>query len=271
MDHPRKMPRSTTFRGPGDYLPGVPRFKEQAVCIRHLDWSETSQVVVLLTENLGKVRGLAKGSKRMSPSSIAKFSGGIELLTRGQICGVTRPGSTSGGGQLATLTEWDLQNDHHHLRRSLPPQRVAMFAAETCDLVLADEDPHPGVFNALTALLASLDETDPWAAVLSYQWALLSDTGFQPQLKEDVRTNEPLKAARAYSFDPVNGGLTTQENLADWRVRAETVKLLQQLADGQNIADASTESIKRAGKLLATYTQHLAGKRLNTISALWPK
>jgi len=231
---------------------------------------------VLLTKNLGKVRGLAKGSKRMSPSAIAKFSGGIELLNSGQICGVIKSGSTpgnasSGGGSgLATLTEWDLQDDHHHLRVSLTAQRVAMFAAEASDALLADEDPHTGVFEALKALLASLSSGDCWARLLMFQWALLSDTGFQPQLNEDVRTQTPLTGARAYSFDPINGGLTTQENLADWRVRAETVDLLRRVAEAEDIDDAPANSVKRAGKLLVTYTQHLTGKKLNTVSSLWP-
>ncbi|MEO1235807.1 MAG: recombination protein O N-terminal domain-containing protein, partial [Planctomycetota bacterium] len=69
----------------------MPRFKDQAICIRDVDWSETSQVVVLLTETRGKVRGWAKGSRRQSPSSIQRFSGGIELLTAGQVVATTRP------------------------------------------------------------------------------------------------------------------------------------------------------------------------------------
>ena len=70
----------------------MPRFKEQAVCIRLIDFSETSQVVWLFTENLGLIRGLAKGSKRTSPGSVAKYSGGFELLTAGQSLGVTKSG-----------------------------------------------------------------------------------------------------------------------------------------------------------------------------------
>ena len=64
------------------------RFKDQAVCIRMIDWSETSQIVALLTREHGVLRGLAKGSKRMSPSAISRFSGGIEawVMIAGWTC-----------------------------------------------------------------------------------------------------------------------------------------------------------------------------------------
>ena len=52
------------------YAITVPRLTDNAICIRDLDWSESSQVVVLLTEAHGKVRGLAKGSRRNSPLTL---------------------------------------------------------------------------------------------------------------------------------------------------------------------------------------------------------
>ena len=100
------------------------RFKEDAICIRYLDWSETSQIVVLLTREHGKLRGLAKGSKRTSPGALARYSGGIELLTLGQVVGLTKPTS-----ELATITEWDLQDPYPHLRRDLSAQHLGLYAA----------------------------------------------------------------------------------------------------------------------------------------------
>ncbi len=79
-----------------------------------------------MTETHGKVRGLAKGSKRTSPSHMQRFSGGIELLTRGEIVATTKPTT-----ELATLTEWDLQDDYHYLRRDLRLSSLA-FMPRTC-------------------------------------------------------------------------------------------------------------------------------------------
>ena len=87
----------------------MPRIKDQAICLRLLDWSETSQIVQLLTREHGKVSGLAKGSKRFAPSSIARFSGGIELMTGGELLANHKPTT-----DLLNITEWDLQQPWWH-------------------------------------------------------------------------------------------------------------------------------------------------------------
>ena len=249
----------------------MPRFKDQAICIRDLDWSETSQVVVLLTREHGKVRGIAKGSKRQSPSSLARFSGGIELLTAGQVLATTRPSS-----ELANITEWDLQRDHFPLRRDLRAQRLAMYAADLCNALLADEDPHPRAFGLLEALLERLcsppseasakrDGSAGAAALLAFQWGLLEDGGYRPELRRDVRQGGELGAQSAYSFDPVAGGLTTQKGLTDWRVRSATVELLRRVGEGQATDDASAEDLDRANRLLCVYLRAILDKELPTM------
>lgn len=51
-------------REEGGTLAAMPPVSDDAVCIRHWDWSETSQTVSLFTRGHGLVRALAKGSKR---------------------------------------------------------------------------------------------------------------------------------------------------------------------------------------------------------------
>ena len=242
----------------------MPRFKDQAICIRHIDWSESSQVVVLLTQEHGKLRGLAKGSKRSSPSSVQRFSGGIELLTQGQIVGATKATA-----ELATLTEWDLQNDYHYLRRDFKAQRLAMYAADLCNAMLADEDAHPGAFSAMSDFLIALGAGDGFAqALLSFQWALLTDCGYRPELAQDVRKGGELNDVKAYTFDPVAGGLTTENGIADWRVRFKTVKLLRGLAGGGSLDGVDEETVGRANRLLCVYARAILDKQLPTMGVV---
>lgn len=241
----------------------MPRLIDSAICLRESDWSESSQLVVLLTERHGKVRGLAKGSRRNSPSAIARFSGGINLLNLGQVTVTTKP-----AGQLAAVTEWDLRNDHYHLRTSLAAQWSAMYAAELCAALLADEDPHPGAFAALGTMLGELADPGPVdTALLRFQWAMLGEAGYRPELDRDVASGGALGEARAYSFDPALGGLTAQRGVgaATWRVRGKTVELLRALAAGEMDEAADTASIRRANRLLCTYARALLDKELATM------
>ncbi len=261
----------------------MPRFKDQAICIRHIDWSETSQIVALLTQNHGKLPGLAKGSKRTSPSSVARYSGGIELLTAGQIVGLTKPTA-----ELATLTEWDLQHPYWHLRHHLGAQQLALYGVDLANALLADHDPHPNAFHALAQFLDQLADPDQHArALLDYQWQLLEDTGYRPQLDRDVRTGTLISPdpspnghdtthtdttqRKWYTFDPHAGGLTTQASDLEngtWRVRVETVHLLRSLTgrhDAPPTPATELATIDRANRLLCSYARAVLDRQLPTM------
>lgn len=260
----------------------MPRFKEQAVCIRHIDWSETSQVVTLLTESRGKMRGLAKGSKRSSPGIVARYSGGIALLTSGEIVGLTKPTS-----DLANLTEWDLQNPFFHLRKDLGAQRIALYAADLCNAILADDDPHPPIYRALVALLEAVRNPDDRSeALLRFQWTTLVDSGYRPQLDRDVRSNLRLEDRPTYLFDPQAGGFTGDMAAAHvdgprgpWRVRGETLQLLQHFDKQVNVEAenarvgqedsvtlaAPPSHIDRANRLLCVYFRTILDRELPTM------
>lgn len=238
------------------------KFKDQAICIRLFDWSETSQVVALLTLNHGKVRGVAKGAKRTSPSSVQRYSGGIELLTLGQAVGTIKQSA-----ELANLTEWDLQKPYWHLHHDLDSQRLGFYAADLVNAMLADHDPHPPVFAALDELLDRLaDGATRQVALLAFQWKLLSDCGYQPQLDRDVQSGDELVKARTYTFDSRAGGLTTAAAGHDgaWKVRASTVQLLRAAANGSdNKADRQT--LMRANRLLCVYARAILDRQLPTM------
>ena len=253
----------------------MPRFKEEAVCIRLIDWSETSQIVALLTEGRGKIRGLAKGSKRMSPSAIARYSGGIELLTGGQAVGLIRPNT-----ELANITEWDLQQPYHHLRNDLEAQQLALYAADLVNAMLAEHDQHPTVFAQLTALLSSLAETEPAArarSLLQFQWWLMVDCGYRPRLDHDTHTDQPLPDEQAYLFDPRTGGLTQDRNtpangaVGPWRVRRQTVELLRQVDGDDQCPATDAETAERANRLLCVYARAILDRQLPTMSIVLEK
>ncbi|MEX2216510.1 MAG: DNA repair protein RecO [Phycisphaeraceae bacterium] len=270
------------------------RFKDQAVCIRHIDWSETSQVVALFTREQGKVRGLAKGSRRTSPGAIARFSGGIDLLTRGEVIATIKPTT-----ELAAITEWDLQDPFHHLRTDLTAWRLGMYAADLAGALTADHDAHPVTFDAMVRFLEAIGEESakPRAAggpgaqavLLRFQWDVLSDCGFKPELKVDVRSGEALDerdgagaaasaASGALVFDARAGGLTREavESVAagrvssggPWRVRKETVALLRSLDEGKGAAAVEAmdaERLTRANRLLCVYVRAIVDRELPTM------
>jgi DNA repair protein RecO (recombination protein O) len=245
--------------------------RDQAVCIRHWDWSETSQTVSLFTRASGVIRGIAKGAKREK----APFSGGIELLTRGEVVAIVKPSS-----ELANITAWDLQETFPALRRSLAAFHSAMYVADLTRHALHDRDPHPVLFDALVSALRELDQVPPGLAILRYLWTTLVECGYRPELDRDVVSGSSLGHAKAsgrggggeFSFAVTLGGFTTLQPPVGappgpvWRVRAETLQLLRDLAAGGSPAGASVD---RAARLLNAYISAVLGREIPAAGPLF--
>lgn len=265
----------------------MPTVKDQAICIRHWDWSETSQTVSLFSREHGVIRGLAKGARREN----APFSGGIELLTRGEVVFISKL-SARNQGALSTITAWDLEDPRALLRRSLPHLHAAMFLADLVHHAIRDLDPHPALFAALDSALVALADGQTHVRITAwFLWNLLTDTGYRPELFTDPRTGKQIADVRVFMFSPRHGGLVQEGGASSdvapavitmgggavsaalgkddvWKVRQDTVEVLRRLAGGEKtldmtrfVADTSLpdEAVVRSMALMASYFRFIHG------------
>jgi len=180
----------------------MPPVKDQAIVLRHLDYSETSQVLACLTRRHGPRRFIAKGIKRGTKQKAPTI---IDLLEEGEVVFLVRPQSDS---ELSILTEWRQSDAHLGLRQNLPAWYAAQYAAELTSAMTEEADPHPELFDALAALLQALSSGTPvLPAVVRYQSALLLTAGLWPDLTRCVRCDLPAPAGRAGYYAPIQGGL----------------------------------------------------------------
>ena len=144
---------------------------DQAICLRTLDYSETSQVVRVLSRGGGVQNLLAKGSKRAR----SRIGGAMDLFSEGQVVYIAGRAE----GTLGTLTEFAETTPHGGLRGDLPRLNAGLYMLELTAALLAEGDPHPAVFDLLHNALARLDQPDASpAAVLAYfQYRILRHAG----------------------------------------------------------------------------------------------
>jgi DNA repair protein RecO (recombination protein O) len=148
--------------------------KDLAVCIRAVDFSETSQIITFFARQAGKFTAIAKGSKR--PKSA--FDGPIELFAQGQIVY-----SQTHTDKLATLTEFSQQPSLAFLTRNLFALHCASLAAELVNSTTDDYDPHPELFDAFINFLHDLDQSqDALHLLIIFQLKLLKEIGLMPVL-----------------------------------------------------------------------------------------
>jgi len=154
--------------------------KDEAVCLRAVDYSETSQIVTLFARAAGKIGAIAKGSKR--PRSA--FDGPIEILSYGRIV-VTDIDKD----KLATLTEFQQQPGFTALRGSLLAMNCCLFAAELVNSLTHEHDAHPRLYDALLQYLKDVngrqadgERRETLALLILFQLTLLREVGLQPVL-----------------------------------------------------------------------------------------
>ncbi|NDC52732.1 MAG: DNA repair protein RecO [Planctomycetia bacterium] len=175
--------------------------KTQAIVIRAIPFGETSAVVTLYTREFGKLRGLAKGAWR--PKSA--FDGALDLLSTCQVL-VLRKSSD----QLDVLTEARLDR-RFRVGGSPAAVRAAMQIAELLDVLTADADPHPELFDAAEATIAALSDwrgpDGPVEAILVHaELAALRLTGHAPVLDACVECRGPLPATGRTALGMLDGG-----------------------------------------------------------------
>src|SRR5688572_33104694 len=103
-----------------------------ALVIRFTDYSETSRIVTLYTRELGKVRGLAKGGRRLK----SNFEVALDLLT---LCDIVLIRKSSG---LDLLTEARVRERFPQLRSDLAALYAGYYIAELLGDWTQDHDPH---------------------------------------------------------------------------------------------------------------------------------
>jgi DNA repair protein RecO len=236
----------------------MPTIRDHAVCLRRWEFSETSQTVLLLSAEHGLLRGLAKGALRPR----GNFSGGFEPLTVGEIVASVNPRR-----DLATLTAWHLDRVCWAPRQSLAANRACLMMVDLTQHLLPDRDPHAAVYQALVDALDELDaDASVDASLLRYIWVILGEAGYRPNVLADAQTGEPFASAlSSVAFNARAGGFIDDPDAPQkWKVRMETVRLLQQMDTGATLSDADPNSIHRAIRLLAAYTREVIGRDLAT-------
>ncbi len=259
--------------------------KDEAIVVRRLDYSETSQVLAFFTRGGGVQRLIAKGVKRGTKT---KFATGIDLLERGDLAYL--PARRDGGG-LGTLTEWRQRDLHLGLRDDLRRLYAGQYAAEVTAATTEEGDPHPALYDALAELLSGLSSgrppgqpdirsgrppgrpdgrgsDDPLPLLVGYQRELLRAAGLWPDLTRCVMCDKPAPAGRAAYYSAHQGGLVCRAcegRLGEKRlVPAGVLAVLREQDPSRDREGAGVvgEAVRGAFELLNYTISHTIGREV---------
>jgi DNA repair protein RecO (recombination protein O) len=181
--------------------------KDTAICIRAIDYSETSQILTFFTRDTGKIGAIAKGSKRPKSS----FGGPFEIFSYGKIVF-----AESNKDKLSTLTEFEPAfggAGFSALSANLFTLNCCFFGAELLNKLTHDYDPHPQLFDDFLQFLQNANQgtnnSNMLTLLILFQLSLLKETGLQPVLSHCVncKTSHDKRDTRheMYFSSSVNG------------------------------------------------------------------
>lgn len=196
--------------------------KTLAIVVRTADFSETSSVVTLFTEDFGKITALAKGSKR--PKS--PFESALDVLTVSRIVFLHKKSDS-----LDLLTEAKVERRFRGGQKSVEHLYAGYYVAELLNEMTDRSDPHPELFRLADQVLDGLNQLCKIAPLLlRFEMMLLRYLGQLPELTQCVETGEPVPTSGRTPFGLLAGGVLSRKARSGHRqvidVAVETLELL---------------------------------------------
>ena len=121
--------------------------KSAAVVVGAFPLGESDQIVTFFSREYGKLRGVAKASRRMR----SRFAGALQLFTRGQLVFFD-----TGRSELVRIDHFDIVEPFGRIRDDLERLGQASWIVECVSRLTAERDPHVALYGLLTRSLRAV-------------------------------------------------------------------------------------------------------------------
>ncbi len=186
-------------------MPTKEMVQDEVICLTRREFSETSQVLVFMSRDHGKVSLLAKGSKRPR----GKTAGGIDLLDTGQASFII---SSEG---LGLLREFVPGKPWPQLRNSMHKWYAALYLTEVVNISTRELQPLSDVYDILVQSIgcvsAAASDQQLGEILVRTLIDLLTALGYKPELVRCVNCKRQLTPSDWLFFSASGGGLVCRD------------------------------------------------------------
>ena len=228
------------------------------VVLRTYKLGEADRIVVLLTKERGKVRGVAKGVRKTK----SRFGSRLEPTGHALVQ------IYEGRGELVTITQVETIDHFRPLRDDLDRLTKAVTMLEAVDQVAVEDHASVQLYQMLVGALRTLSAQDSPVVVPGFFFKLLALEGSGPMVDACVVCGSAGPFV-AYSLN--DGGLTCATCRRGTAVSEEAVELLQAILGGRLGAalNAPASPATHEVEVLATKAmEHFLERRLRSAALL---
>jgi DNA repair protein RecO (recombination protein O) len=172
-----------------------------AIVLRSRPFGESDKIVSFLSENYGKLTGIAKGAMR----SRKRFVNSLEPFALVNLSFQNRPHSN-----LAFILAADLKLGFRQLITSLDRISHAAYFVEITDGLIGEREENPAIYQHLKDSLAFLEENGTSLRFVTFfELKLLRLAGYQPVLDGCKRCHKDglPGVVSQWNFSPIDGGI----------------------------------------------------------------
>jgi len=170
-------------------------YKTEGIVLKQTPLGEADRILTLCTPELGNVRAVAKGVRRMN----SKLGGHLELLNNVSV-------SLAEGRSLDVVTEAEAVRSFRGLRDDLERLSKALYVAELVDGFSSERSPNREVYTLLIDTLGWMEVAQqPNLLLRHFEIQLLEHSGYRPELYSCVECRSSLDP-RDHLFDCSLGG-----------------------------------------------------------------
>jgi DNA repair protein RecO (recombination protein O) len=236
-------------------------FRLEAVVLRHNDWGESDRILGLYTLEMGKLRALAKGVRKLR----SRKAGHLEPFTRVNLL-------LARGRDMPLITQAETMDPYLPLHEDLFGATYASYVVELLDRFTYEEGENRDLYRLLVETLSRLcllEERD--LVVRYYELRLLDLVGFRPQLFQCVQCGTEIRPEDQYFSAKLGGVLCPRCGSQTEGVQPISLEALKHLRHFQrsSFAEARRARLNPAlNRELETIMQHymtyLLERGLNT-------
>jgi DNA repair protein RecO (recombination protein O) len=228
--------------------------KSLAIVLRLIEFSETSVIATLFTEDFGKISALAKGARRPK----GPFEAALDLLA---VCRIVFLHKSSDA--LDLLTEAKLERRFRAATRDLSRLYAGYYVAELLQDLTDEGDPHPGLFQAAYQTICDLDDSAEVApTILRFEMTALHELGHLPSLHQCVGCGDEVQPPGRIAFGQLAGGVLCGKCRSGHRqvvsVSAGVIKALQVFSDPSDAWRRTELDKSLRGELRGVLNRYLA-------------
>ncbi len=230
-------------------------YRDTAVVLRPYKLGEADRIVVLLTEEHGKIRAVAKGVRKTG----SKFGARLEPMSHVRLL-------LSQGRELDIVSQAESVETLAPMLVDLDHLTAGIAVLEAADQMSLDREPAPQLYRMVVGALRTIAERGGPLVVPAFYWKLLAADGLRPELDMCVRCGED---AQLVAFDMDQGGALCRNCRTGAPLSEEALATMRMILGGRLNEALEMPASRTTHEVMAHATralEHHIERRLRTVA-----